>query len=476
MVNRLTVTIVTACICLIVYFSGVLPGLSMGALDLLFQLRGNQQTSQTIVIVAVDEESIKTIGPWPFPRALHASLLARLNQARAVAFDILFHDPSPDDPLFRQAIESGPPIGLAVADDFDGHPLSPHPDLGAGFAQGHIHTLLGSDGIVRQVDICPSQGPPALARSLTQAAGWSRPCPAGKAPLLINFYGPEFAFPYLSYADVSSGKIPADFFRDRLVLVGMQAQGLGDVHVTPFSRHHPMPGVEIQATVLNNLLDDSFIRPLSSLSRFCAAALLLLGLVFWPQRSETGNLILTIAAAGSICLVSLALIFQDRFLDPALPLLVLVAGYVSHLIVQGIWLTFTLISETRHLDRQLEEGLRQIYTTIPAHLTRSKDRSNALMKLPGSIARHIGQMQEGIKALSLQNHFIEHLLSKETPPLILWEKSTGAVILVNTSFTLLWPKIRRDEAPPLLQAFLDFVNTHQTGEPSAPRGNCCRPP
>ena len=52
-----------------------------------------------------------------------------------------------------------------------------------------------------------------------------------------------------------------DFFRDRLVLVGARAVGLGDTHVTSFTRRHPTPGVEIQATILANALERSSIRP-----------------------------------------------------------------------------------------------------------------------------------------------------------------------------------------------------------------------
>jgi adenylate cyclase len=80
-----------------------------------------------------------------------------------------------------------------------------------------------------------------------------------KGELWINFRG-RFGrtFPYYPIADVLSGAVPADSFRNRLVFVGATETGIGDIRTSPFDT--TVPGVEVHATVADNLLRGRFIR------------------------------------------------------------------------------------------------------------------------------------------------------------------------------------------------------------------------
>src|SRR5690606_17730440 len=64
--------------------------------------------SEDIVIVAIDDSSIDALGYWPWRRAVHADLLARLRQARVVGLDFLLSDLNPaypqDDSVLAEAI------------------------------------------------------------------------------------------------------------------------------------------------------------------------------------------------------------------------------------------------------------------------------------------------------------------------------------------------------------------------------------
>ncbi|MDQ6965929.1 MAG: adenylate/guanylate cyclase domain-containing protein, partial [Mariprofundaceae bacterium] len=77
---------------------------------------------------------------------------------------------------------------------------------------------------------------------------------AGRA--LINFAGRAGTIHTVSALDVINGEVPQDALVDRVVLIGSTALGAGDIHVTPFST---MPGVEKQATVVENLLHANFM-------------------------------------------------------------------------------------------------------------------------------------------------------------------------------------------------------------------------
>ncbi|MGC1573921.1 MAG: CHASE2 domain-containing protein, partial [Pseudolabrys sp.] len=60
--------------------------------DLFQVIHPREATQRPVVIVDIDEKSLKTIGQWPWPRTRVADLITRLTQmgALVVAFDIVF--------------------------------------------------------------------------------------------------------------------------------------------------------------------------------------------------------------------------------------------------------------------------------------------------------------------------------------------------------------------------------------------------
>jgi adenylate cyclase len=81
---------------------------------------------------------------------------------------------------------------------------------------------------------------------------------AGK--LLINYLGGPKTFPYFSVTDVLAGRVPLGAFKGRIVLVGATAVATYDLRNTPFDPRYP--GTEVHATVIDNILTQSFMaRP-----------------------------------------------------------------------------------------------------------------------------------------------------------------------------------------------------------------------
>lgn len=87
----------------------------------------------------------------------------------------------------------------------------------------------------------------------------------GKSNLLARYRGKKGTFRHLSAADVLSGQVPPGTLRDKIVFVGTTALGTREVVATPLDTL--FSGVEVQATITDNLLEQSFIRrsPLGSI-------------------------------------------------------------------------------------------------------------------------------------------------------------------------------------------------------------------
>ena len=76
--------------------------------------------------------------------------------------------------------------------------------------------------------------------------------------LLVNFHGPARTYPYVSFANAALKKFPPGTFKDKIVLVGASATGIGDLRATPFGGID-FPGTEIHANVIDNILNQQFI-------------------------------------------------------------------------------------------------------------------------------------------------------------------------------------------------------------------------
>ena len=83
--------------------------------------------------------------------------------------------------------------------------------------------------------------------------------PDGRGQLLINYQGPWGTFPHHSIVDVIQRKFIPGTFQGKLVLIGATATGIGDLRATPFGGTD-FPGVEIHANVIDNILNDRFLK------------------------------------------------------------------------------------------------------------------------------------------------------------------------------------------------------------------------
>lgn len=75
--------------------------------------------------------------------------------------------------------------------------------------------------------------------------------------MMIRFRGEGGAFPTYSISDIISGKVPDNALANKVVLVGATATGLADRQSTPLDTNEF--GVEIQATIIDNILRGDFL-------------------------------------------------------------------------------------------------------------------------------------------------------------------------------------------------------------------------
>jgi adenylate cyclase len=269
---------------------------------------------------------------WPWPREVSAAILDFCHRggAKAVAFDVLYTEPSfygvADDQAFGQAIRQGAPFAAAVfasgenseARAWPAGPTPKPPDIQGLAAWGRQNAktwkpegsatfpvpevrssaaLLGNvasepdgDGLYRRnawfkvfdgrvlpslglaayLAGCERAGAPA---SMSVEPGWLH-VDATRIPIddrgrsVLRFVGPSGTHQAFSAAAIIQSElrlqeggqpsIVPSVFKGCYVLFGYSAPGLYDLQPTPVGDKYP--GVEIHATMLDDLLAQSFLR------------------------------------------------------------------------------------------------------------------------------------------------------------------------------------------------------------------------
>lgn len=253
---------------------------TMGRLDNLIYDRLTRidplPSSPEILLVTIDDESLQKIGRWPWSRKTHAQLVTVLARAKpkAIAYDVLFLEPSSDaeDRSLAAAINRAPSLYVPlsfVAPGRDGAPfdaLEPIPAIRQSVSGvGHVNLEIDPDGVVRKAALAAGAGGQRwphlmelIHRSVSPGRETSGAGEHAREPLLIPFSGGAGHWPTVSAASVLNGEVPPEILRGRLIIVGATAQALGDRYAVPSGG--VMPGLEIQANILNGLLSGDMIQ------------------------------------------------------------------------------------------------------------------------------------------------------------------------------------------------------------------------
>ena len=312
-----------------------------------------------IVIVAVDEKSLDELGRWPWSRDRHARLIDILTAAgaKAIALDILFneadpHHPDADRQLIQSVAASSRVFLPVILEEYrwggelvESMPIPALATVAAGL--GHMHMELDADGIARGIFLYEGLGQaywPHMMLSLQHGLDSDKwPIQPRRSPQvtdshkinrhsyrLIPFSGPPGHYPRYSYSEVLKGHVSPDVFADRIVLVGVTATGLGDVLPTPVSAHgKPMPGVEINANILDLLRADGTITRVSEPVYYIMTGILVI-LPFFLYPYFSTRLVPVVTVMLSILLLGMTLLLMHGlriWFPPAVALLGLLISY-----------------------------------------------------------------------------------------------------------------------------------------------------
>jgi len=324
---------------------------------------------------------------WPWPRHLYAPLIEYCHRsgAKAVMFDILYTEASSygpqDDQDLAAALKAAGNVVLPFFLSVENKPVSPElerlldksavtvsgppppdimgyqyllapipPLLVAARTLGNVRSHPDKDGIYRRVPlIVPfkgrwlpllafaayqtfNPGPPWRFEDGNLVQGERRIPLDARGQLLLKYRGPTRSHTRLSAANliesgyrVQQGQpplVPPEALAGKWVFVGLTAPGLYDLKASPTSDVYP--GVEVHATVLDNLLQGDFLRTVPVWIRWAwtlvLAASMVLVVLFVSGMSgliaNLGALVAFNAVHAGLCVLAFT---RSWYGDPLLP-------------------------------------------------------------------------------------------------------------------------------------------------------------
>jgi len=366
---------------------GLFQMIDWAALDQFFKLRPPEPQDSRIVIVTIDEDTIRKVGTWPIPDAVLAKMLDKIRQQKPVAIGLdLYRDlpVQPGNEQLIQILKSTPNlIGVKkVVGDGLGPEVNPHPILSKRDQIAASDLLLDADGKVRRglISLESKSGEEVVSLGtqlslmylekkgieLKELDAEKRHYQLGKATfipfekndggyiraddrgyqILLNFRGTQDNFQKYSIMQVVNGQVPPNWGRDRIVLIGATAASLHDDFFTPYSSSvsafpERMPGVVIHANVISQILSAALDgRPMMRGSSQEIQWLWIIlwsfvgAILGWTLRSQKfiyknisyRETILSLIVAGSSLIFGSYLVFLQGWWIPVVPAMLGLGG------------------------------------------------------------------------------------------------------------------------------------------------------
>ena len=288
------------------------------ARQILFRWRGPLTPPDNLVLLGIDEASLDAeladFGPWPWPRAVQATLAreALRKGAKSVVFNIVFAGPSAfgpaDDQTFRELLKPWKEkVYLSasyVHQELDGFEqaelrLPQERSYPIGLSQlslnsfGVVKGIPGSRRLDAMLRHFPLPHPAPLAHVATGV-----PVPIEERG--IDFLGPRGHIPMIPAWSVET--VPEAQWRDRIVIVGATALSLGDQLETPFGQQS---GSEVLGSAIAGLLSGRGFRHLA-LGTLVAISAAWLLLCHW-RIAASSTALKTVISVAALAFLSLGI-------------------------------------------------------------------------------------------------------------------------------------------------------------------------
>lgn len=289
------VWIATPLVSFLIIFSrylGLFQPFELFAWDFLVKIQSNQPQDNRIVIVGIDDEDVEKVGTALISDEIYGNLLKKLLNFQPVAIGLDVYRDVPmapgTDELNQLFAKNKNIIGIEkMIGETTQFRVKPNPTLKANNQIGFNDVMLDRDNKVRRAILAlPDRKAFSLGMYLallylekqnitlevTEDKLWQlkdtvfipfekndggyRNADKGGYQILLNYRGNVNHFETVSLFDILDDRVPSDWGKDKIILIGFVGESFQDVHSTPYTNRpdQRMSGVEIHANIISQVI------------------------------------------------------------------------------------------------------------------------------------------------------------------------------------------------------------------------------
>lgn len=368
----------------LIFAFGTLQVLNYSVFDYNMSWSMSNQPHEDIVVVEIDDASIKEIGKFPFDRSIYAPFIQKLEEdgAKVIAFDVAFNSESnpASDRAFAEELAKHNNIILpsyaVLESDFKRSVTvrkdemimaydveRPIPMLAEPSQTAHINRMIDDDGVIRRtwLAINTKDGPLySLAYKAAEMAGHDVRRFLDYHPqkeLIIDYQSVQKDFFNVPFSKVLNGNLPKSTFQDRIVLIGQTGPGT-DEGITPVEKH--MNLVYAHANILSQLLNGQYYKTLSpaaSTLPLMAAMLAFIGFVTWRLKPVYSVSLVFVSAIALLVLQYILFSSNRLVLDVVDPIFAAFVGFSVNIALKTFFETKQKNYITKQFGRYISPDL-----------------------------------------------------------------------------------------------------------------------
>ncbi|MBW0446224.1 CHASE2 domain-containing protein [bacterium M00.F.Ca.ET.228.01.1.1] len=441
----LVVCALLATICLASEYTNALRRADLSFLDAVTSSL-QRPAERKVVLVAVDDATLKSLGGWPLKRSIYAAAIDRLTRAHvaAVGLDVaMTHqgriEAGGDERLAQAMTRNARVITPVFSAAVNGHvdaflPVSTIATASYGMAQ--VNAYSGADGVIRKLQLVEGNARAAyehMSVSLLRASGMNpAACDFNPDHEIGHWAGgcirflpipKQRAFHVVSLIDLLQDRVPAFALEGAVVIIGATSSLAGARMVGPQNARYPVTSAEFLATATTALASGGLIRQASAAWQLafdiCVVLLLCCSLLVLGPRA---SLVACGLLAAAACLIAFVLLRTSHvFVFPSPAVAACAVAY-------PLWSWRRQEALMRCLGTEASAAENEPFLPDDIPLRRSG---------PDPVSRQIAMIEAVLSRMRRYRHFISDWVDS-LPEATLVTLSSGAVVTANRRTALLF--------------------------------------
>lgn len=399
-----------------------------------------------IVIVEIDNLSLKTLGQWPWKRSYMARALEEIEKCHPAVIGVevaytVKTAPKEDNALYK-ALKNSKNVVLVREYKHDKNILVPMPIPGTfkGIDEGHLLLTDSQESVIRTIPVYPvvtskHDKTPVMAFSLEILKKYlntdidkteteinalqklfkkiNRFKNNKKAKLIIDYKRSPREFQKVTFLNVLDGHYSPEVFKDKIVLIGITSHSNAKIYPTPFTGKNSISSasVELQAQIIDSLLSFRDLKECPEWLVYILSILFVVGVMLLLKDKII--LIQGIIYLGSIIVIVVAdyiayHYFAILFL-PALPLVLVTC-------ITGLSLFFT----TSSIDSQLTKTISKY----------QQDKNVPLLEIPNELDGKLNTFATLMDIINTDRQTIKAIINGVNNGILVFDRG-GNIIWAN---------------------------------------------